>query len=71
MTRWTISPAARVEVIDRLLEENLRRAAAQGDDTARITGGLFDLDTDDLDTGGLDGDDHDLDDAGLDAEDDA
>jgi hypothetical protein len=31
MTRWTISPAARVELFDRLLEENHRRAAAQGD----------------------------------------
>ena len=30
MTRWTVSPAARVEILDRLLEENLRRAAAQG-----------------------------------------
>jgi hypothetical protein len=30
MTRWTISPYARVEVFDRLLEENHRRAAAQG-----------------------------------------
>ena len=29
MTRWTVSPAARVEILDRLLEENLRRAAAQ------------------------------------------
>lgn len=24
--RWTVSPAARVELMDRLLEENLRRA---------------------------------------------
>ena len=31
MTRWTVSPTARVEILDRLLEENLRRAAAQGD----------------------------------------
>ncbi|WP_297080811.1 Eco57I restriction-modification methylase domain-containing protein [uncultured Demequina sp.] len=31
MERWTVSPAARVEVLDRLLEENLRRAGAQGD----------------------------------------
>ncbi|MBG0560776.1 Eco57I restriction-modification methylase domain-containing protein [Actinoplanes aureus] len=30
MTRWTVSPAARVEILDRLLAENLRRAAAQG-----------------------------------------
>ncbi|MEY9935412.1 hypothetical protein ABH926_010094 [Catenulispora sp. GP43] len=31
MTRWTVSPEARVEIFDRLLEENHRRAAAQGD----------------------------------------
>ncbi|KUG53401.1 type II restriction endonuclease subunit M [Serinicoccus chungangensis] len=31
MTRWTVSPAARVEILDRLLEENHRRAALQGD----------------------------------------
>jgi hypothetical protein len=31
MTRWTVSPAARVEILDLLLEENLRRAATQGD----------------------------------------
>lgn len=29
MERWTISPAARVEVLDRLLAENRRRAAGQ------------------------------------------
>jgi hypothetical protein len=29
MTRWMVSPAARVEILDRLLAENLRRAAAQ------------------------------------------
>ncbi|WP_199176283.1 DNA methyltransferase [Actinomyces qiguomingii] len=29
MTRWTIPPATRVEVLDRLLEENHRRAAAE------------------------------------------
>jgi hypothetical protein len=29
MRRWTISPAARVEILDRLLEENHRRAAAE------------------------------------------
>ncbi|MGW4160052.1 Eco57I restriction-modification methylase domain-containing protein [Streptomyces sp. SS162] len=33
MERWTVSPTARVEVLDRLLEENHRRAAAQGDVT--------------------------------------
>lgn len=31
MQRWTVSPAARVEILDRVLEENLRRAAAQGE----------------------------------------
>jgi hypothetical protein len=31
MIRWTVSPAARVEILDRLLEENHRRAAAQGE----------------------------------------
>lgn len=30
MRRWTICPQARVEILDRLLEENHRRAAAQG-----------------------------------------
>ncbi|MFV2102066.1 Eco57I restriction-modification methylase domain-containing protein [Micromonospora sp. LOL_024] len=29
MTRWTVSPTARVEILDRLLAENLRRAAEQ------------------------------------------
>jgi hypothetical protein len=31
MRRWTVSPAARVKIMDRLLDENLRRAAAQGE----------------------------------------
>jgi hypothetical protein len=30
MTRWTFSPEARIEILDRLLEENHRRAATQG-----------------------------------------
>ncbi|MBT3158808.1 SAM-dependent DNA methyltransferase [Streptomyces sp. CHA1] len=30
MQRWTVSPAARVEILDRLLDENHRRAAVQG-----------------------------------------
>ena len=34
VARWTVSPAARVEVLDRLLEENHRRALADG----RISG---------------------------------
>lgn len=29
MTRWTVGPSARVEILDRLLEENHRRAAAE------------------------------------------
>ncbi|SEL36554.1 Eco57I restriction-modification methylase domain-containing protein [Rhodococcus maanshanensis] len=32
MERWTVSPAARVEILDRLLEENHRRAAAEAAD---------------------------------------
>jgi hypothetical protein len=35
MQRWTVSPAARVEILDRLLEENHRRAAAQSAAPAR------------------------------------
>lgn len=35
MQRWTVSPAARVEILDRLLEENLRRAAAKGKHAAQ------------------------------------
>ena len=31
MRRWSMSPVARVEILDLLLEENLRRAAAQGE----------------------------------------
>lgn len=31
MERWTVCPEARVEILDRLLEENHRRAALQGD----------------------------------------
>ena len=36
MERWTVSPAARVEILDRLLEENHRRAARQGE-IAQVT----------------------------------
>ena len=45
MTRWTVPPATRVEILDRLLEENHRRAAAEaaaaaasGQSTARGSG---------------------------------
>ncbi|MGH3800544.1 MAG: Eco57I restriction-modification methylase domain-containing protein, partial [Pseudonocardiaceae bacterium] len=31
MLRWTVSPTARVDILDRLLEENHRRAATQGE----------------------------------------
>jgi hypothetical protein len=31
MRRWTVSPTARAEILDRLLAENLRRAEAQGE----------------------------------------
>ncbi|WP_231963335.1 DNA methyltransferase [Mycobacterium adipatum] len=33
MQRWTVSPAARVEILDRLLEENHRRAAEEAKQT--------------------------------------
>ncbi|MBF0696358.1 Eco57I restriction-modification methylase domain-containing protein [Actinomyces bowdenii] len=42
MTRWTVPPATRVEILDRLLEENHRRAAAEAAAPAasgRSTGG--------------------------------
>ena len=41
MTRWTVSPATRVEILDRLLEENHRRAAAEASAAAsgQYTGG--------------------------------
>ena len=35
MQRWTVSPAARVEMLDRLLEENHRRAAEEAKQTAK------------------------------------
>ena len=36
VVRWTISPKARVEVLDRLLEENHRRAALEVESGARV-----------------------------------
>lgn len=36
MRRWTVSPAARVEILDRLLEENHRRAAAEANTLDRV-----------------------------------
>ena len=41
MTRWTVPPATRVEFLDRLLEENHRRAAAEASAAAsgQSTGG--------------------------------
>lgn len=38
MQRWTVSPAARVEILDRLLEENHRRAAEEAKQTAKPKG---------------------------------
>ena len=46
MTRWTVSPAARVEILDRLLEENHRRAALQ-DGTVSAQGDDDDVEGDD------------------------
>lgn len=36
MERWTVSPTARVEILDRLLEENHRRAALQSGEPPKI-----------------------------------
>ena len=36
MERWTVSPAARVEILDRLLEENHRRAAIEKPTDRRV-----------------------------------
>ncbi|MFJ9665143.1 Eco57I restriction-modification methylase domain-containing protein [Streptomyces sp. NPDC101219] len=44
MERWTVSAAARVEILDRLLEENHRRAALQG--VVSPTGNDEDIDED-------------------------
>jgi len=38
MQRWTVSPAARVEILDRLLEENHRRAAEEAKRTPQTKG---------------------------------
>ena len=38
MVRWTVSPAARVEILDRLLEENHRRAAEEVAQTTNAKG---------------------------------
>ncbi|BBY80162.1 SAM-dependent DNA methyltransferase [Mycolicibacterium pulveris] len=35
MERWTVSPSARVEILDRLLEENHRRAAKEAKETTK------------------------------------
>ena len=39
MTRWTVPPATRVEILDRLLEENHRRAAAEAAASGRSAPG--------------------------------
>jgi hypothetical protein len=36
MARWTVNPSARVEILDRLLEENHRRAASTSDSTGPL-----------------------------------
>lgn len=38
MERWVVSPGARVEILDRLLEENHKRAAAEGPPSGKKTG---------------------------------
>jgi hypothetical protein len=37
MERFTVSPAARVEILDRLLEENHRRAALEAESGSKAT----------------------------------
>jgi hypothetical protein len=44
MQRWTVSPAARVEILDRLLEENHRRAALLGEVAAESVDEELELD---------------------------
>ena len=41
MERFTVSPAARVEILDRLLGENHRRAAILAKDSSAEQGDLF------------------------------
>jgi hypothetical protein len=48
MQRWTVSPTARVELLDRLLEENLRRAAHQPHERIRSTSGVYSAEDDGL-----------------------
>jgi hypothetical protein len=48
MQRWSVSPAARVELLDRLLEENLRRAAHQPQERMRDAGGVGSAEEDGL-----------------------
>jgi hypothetical protein len=56
MTRWTVSPAARVELLDRLLEENHRRAARQGSPPPDLDRDI-DSDADEIGDVDLDGSD--------------
>jgi hypothetical protein len=48
MQRWTVSPAARVELLDRLLEENLRRATHQSQERVRDASGVDSAEDDGL-----------------------
>jgi len=52
MERWTFCPAARVEILDRLLEENHRRAAEEAKQTVkpRIKGRAAKMRSDDQGT---------------------
>jgi hypothetical protein len=59
MTRWTVSPAARVELLDRLLEENHRRAASQGSPPPGLHTDADEIGEDDLVGHVLDGSDGD------------
>jgi hypothetical protein len=48
MRRWTVSPTARVEILDRLLEENHRRAERQPRSNGRVAGGIDAIEDDGL-----------------------
>ncbi|WP_432839067.1 hypothetical protein [Dactylosporangium sp. CA-092794] len=46
MQRWTVSPAARIEILDRLLDENRRRAERQRQKSGGAAFGAGELDDD-------------------------
>ncbi|WP_409048327.1 DNA methyltransferase [Microbacterium sp. HA-8] len=53
MQRWTVSTAARVELLDRLLEENHRRAENESPNATLSEGAAFSVEDNENDEGGL------------------